>query len=214
MPGMEIKIVDEERRELPPGEVGELACRSQSAMMGYWHAPERVAEVFDAAEWYYTGDLATMDEQGYVRIVGRKKDMIIRGGQNIYPAEIENYLVGHDKIREAAVVGVPAPIGGERTWAFVILEEGAEMTTREVLDHCRIGMESYKIPDRVRFVPDFSRSASGEPQKFKLCEMALGELQAGEHHPPKARNKPSREKGVAASSESSMEMRENDEIRE
>jgi fatty-acyl-CoA synthase len=209
MPGVEIKIVDEERRELPPGQVGELACRSQSVMMGYWRASEKVAEGIDEEEWYYTGDLATMDEQGYVRIVGRKKDMIIRGGQNIYPAEIENYLVAHDKIREAAVVGVPAPVAGERTWAFVILEEGAEMTAREVLDYCRMGMESYKIPDRVRFVPDFPRSASGKPQKFKLRDMALEE-----RHRPQAGNKPSQEKGVAASSEASIEMRENDKIRE
>jgi len=175
MPGMEIKIVDDERRELPPGQVGELACRGDSVMMGYWRAPDRTAEVVDEEGWYYTGDLATMDEQGYVRIVGRKKDMIIRGGQNIYPAEIENYLVAHEKIREAAVLGVPALIGGERAWAFVILEEGAEMTAREVLDYCRMGMDAYKIPDRVRFVTDFPRAASGKPQKFKLREVALRE---------------------------------------
>jgi len=175
MPGMEIKIVDDERRELPPGQVGELACRGNSVMMGYWRAPDRTAEVVDEEGWYYTGDLATMDEQGYVRIVGRKKDMIIRGGQNIYPAEIENYLVAHEKIREAAVLGVPALIGGERAWAFVILEEGAEMTAREVLDYCRMGMDAYKIPDRVRFVTDFPRAASGKPQKFKLREVALRE---------------------------------------
>jgi len=180
MPGMEIKIVDDERRELPPGGVGELACRGDSVMMGYWRAPDRTAEVVDEEGWYYTGDLATMDEQGYVRIVGRKKDMIIRGGQNIYPAEIENYLVAHDQIREAAVVGVPAPVGGERAWAFVVLEEGAEMTAREVLDYCRMGMDAYKIPDKVRFVTDFPRAASGKPQKFKLYEMALREGQAGE----------------------------------
>ncbi len=180
MPGMEIKIVDDERRELPPGRVGELACRGDSVMMGYWRAPGRTAKVVDEEGWYYTGDLATMDKQGYVRIVGRKKDMIIRGGQNIYPAEIENYLVTHEKIREAAVVGVPAPIGGERAWAFVILEEGADMTAREVLDYCRLGMDAYKIPDRVRFVTDFPRATSGKPQKFKLHEMALREGQAGE----------------------------------
>lgn len=175
MPGMEVKIVDEERREVPRGQVGELACRGDSVMMGYWRAPDKTSEVVDEEGWYYTGDLATMDEQGYVRIVGRKKDMIIRGGQNIYPAEIENYLMSHDKIREAAVVGVPAPILGERTWAFIILEEGAEMTTREVLDYCRMGLDAYKVPDRVRFVTDWPRAASGKPQKFKLREMALQE---------------------------------------
>ncbi len=175
MPGMEIKIVDEERREVPRGQVGELACRGDSVMLGYWRAPDKTSEVVDEEGWYYTGDLATMDEQGYVRIVGRKKDMIIRGGQNIYPAEIENYLMSHEKIREAAVVGVPAPILGERTWAFIILEEGAEMTAREVLDYCRMGLDAYKVPDRVRFVTDWPRAASGKPQKFKLREMALQE---------------------------------------
>jgi fatty-acyl-CoA synthase len=173
MPGMEIRIVDDERRELPPGQVGELACRGDSVMMGYWRAPDRTAEVVDEEGWYYTGDLAIIDEQGYLRIVGRKKDMIIRGRQNIYPAEIETYLAAHDKVKEAAVVGVPAPIAGERTWAFVILEEGAEMTARQVLDYCRAGLEVYKIPDKVRFVTDFPRAASGKPQKFKLREMAL-----------------------------------------
>jgi fatty-acyl-CoA synthase len=150
-------------------------------MMGYWRAPDRTAEVVDEEGWYYTGDLATMDERGYVRIVGRKKDMIIRGGQNIYPAEIENYLVTHDEIREVAVLGVPAPIGGERAWAFVILEEGAEMRPGQVLDYCRKGLDAHKIPDRVRFVTDFPRAASGKPQKFKLREMALRERQGGEH---------------------------------
>jgi fatty-acyl-CoA synthase len=104
--------------------------------------------------------------------------MIIRGGQNIYPAEIETYLAAHDKVKEVAVVGVPAPIAGERVWAFVILEERVEMTAREVLDYCRVGLEVYKIPDRVRFVKDFPRSASGKPQKFKLREAALREGQA------------------------------------
>jgi acyl-CoA synthetase (AMP-forming)/AMP-acid ligase II len=180
MPGMEIKIVDDKRRELPPGQVGELACRGDSVMMGYWRAPDKTAEAVDEEGWYYTGDLATIDEQGYLRIVGRKKDMIIPGGQNIYPAEIETYLAAHDKVKEVAVVGVPAPIAGERVWAFVILEEGAEMTAREVLDYCRLGMEIYKVPDQVRFANDFPRSASGKPQKFKLREMALRKGQAGE----------------------------------
>lgn len=180
MPGMEIRIVDDERRELPRGQVGELACRGDSVMMGYWRASDKTAEVLDEEGWYYTGDLATIDEQGYMRIVGRKTDMITRGGQNIYPAEIETYLAAHDRVKEVAVVGVPAPIGGERAWAFVILEEGAEMTARQVLDYCREGLEAYKIPDRVRFVADFPRAASGKPQKFKLREMALRERQARE----------------------------------
>lgn len=180
MPGMEIKIVDQMRRELPPGRVGELACRSDSVMLGYYRAPEMTAEVMDEDGWYYTGDLAVIDEKGYLRIVGRKKDVIIRGGQNIYPAEIENYLTAHPEIREAAVVGVPAAVGGERVWAFVILEDGAEMTAQEVRDYCRAELEPYKIPSRVRLVTEFPRSGTGKPQKFKLREMALQEMEGGE----------------------------------
>ncbi len=176
MPGMEIKIVDEQRRELAPGQVGELACRGENVMLGYYRAPERTVEVVDDEGWYYTGDLATVDERGYLRIVGRKKDVIIRAGVSIYPVEIERYLEGHQKIKEAAVVGVPASIGGERTWAFIILEEGAEMTAKEVLRYCRAELEAHKIPDQVRFVDDFPRAASGKPQKFILRDIALQEV--------------------------------------
>jgi acyl-CoA synthetase (AMP-forming)/AMP-acid ligase II len=180
MPGMEIKIVDEQRRALPPGQVGELACRSDSVMLGYYHAPDATAEVMDEDGWYYTGDLAVMDDEGYLRIVGRKKDVIIRGGQNIYPPEIEAYLASHPKIREAAVVGVPAAVGGENAWAFVILEGGAEMTAQQVLDYCRAELEPYKIPARVHFVTDFPRSQTGKPQKFKLRSLAYQAMQGGE----------------------------------
>ncbi len=175
MPGIEIKIVDDERREVEPGRVGELACRGDNVMLGYYRAPDATAAVIDEDGWYYTGDLAFVDEQGYLHIVGRKKDVIIRGGQNIYPAEIEAYLAAHPKIREAAVVGVPSAVGEEHVWAFVLLEDGAEMTTQEVLAYCRAALEAYKIPSRVRFVSEFPRSETGKPQKFKLREMALQE---------------------------------------
>jgi len=180
MTGMEVKIVDEQRREVPPGQVGELACRGDSVMLGYYRAPEATAEVIDAEGWYYTGDLARMDEQGYLYIVGRKKDMIIRGGQSVYPAEIENYLTSHPKIREAAVVGVPSALEGESVWAFVLLEDGAEMTPRQVLDYCRLELELAKIPSHVRFLDEFPRSATGKPQKFKLREMALRDTKGEE----------------------------------
>jgi acyl-CoA synthetase (AMP-forming)/AMP-acid ligase II len=172
MPGMEIKVVDEDGLELPPGEVGELICRGDSVMLGYYRAPEATAEVVDEEGWYHTGDLAVMDIEGYLRIVGRKKDMIIRGGQNIYPAEVEGYLRQHEHISEAAVVGVPGAVGGEAVWAFLIPEEGAELEAQEVLEYCRVGMEVYKIPNQIRIVEDFPRSAMGKPQKFKLREMA------------------------------------------
>jgi acyl-CoA synthetase (AMP-forming)/AMP-acid ligase II len=175
MPGMEVKIVDEGHRELPRGVVGELACRSDSVMVGYYGAPEATAEVLDEEGWYYTGDLARMDEAGYIHIVGRKRDVIIRGGQNVYPAEIEAYLTAHGKIREAAVVGVPAAVGGEEAWAYLLLEDGAEMAAREVVDYCRAALEPFKMPSQVRFVVDYPRSETGKPQKFKLREQALQE---------------------------------------
>ncbi len=175
LPGVEVKIVDAERRELPPGEVGELACRGDSVMMGYYRAPEKSAEVMDEYGWYYTGDLAVIDEEGYLRIVGRKKDVIIRGGQNIYPAEIENFLASHPRIREAAVVGVPSTVGGETAWAFVLPDGRAEVTPQEVVEYCREELEPYKIPGQVRIVADFPRAEGGKPQKFRLREMALDE---------------------------------------
>jgi fatty-acyl-CoA synthase len=168
MPGIEVRVVDEERCELPRGEVGELACRSDSVMLGYYRAPEATARVIDEEGWYYTGDLARIDEDGYVHIVGRIKDLIIRGGQNIYPAEIETFLAAHPKVREAAVVGIPAAVGGERVCAFVRLEEGAEMTAREVLAYCRQELEAFKIPSQVRFLDDFPRTETGKIKKFEL----------------------------------------------
>jgi fatty-acyl-CoA synthase len=173
MPGMEVKVVDEDRRELPRGEVGELACRSDSVMLGYYRAPEATAQVIDEEGWYYTGDLARIDEDGYVHIVGRIKDVIIRGGQNIYPAEIETYLAAHNKIREAAVVGMPATVGGESVWAFLLLKEGAEMTAQEVLSYCRQELEAFKIPSQVRFLDDFPRTETGKPKKFELRQAYL-----------------------------------------
>jgi fatty-acyl-CoA synthase len=179
MPGMEVKIVDEDRRQAPPGQVGELAVRSDSIMQGYYQAPEATAEILDEQGWYYTGDLAYMDKEDYLHIVGRKKELIIRGGQNIYPAELESYLVAHPKIKEAAVVGVPSKVGGEAVWAYLILDDDQNLTAREALDYCRQGLEPYMVPSQVRFVEDFPRSENGKPQKFKLREMSLQPTEKG-----------------------------------
>jgi fatty-acyl-CoA synthase/long-chain acyl-CoA synthetase len=173
MPGMEIRIVDEHRRELPPGQVGELACRSDSVMLGYFGTPEETAEVLDDDGWYYTGDLALIDDKGYLQIVGRLKDVIIRGGQNIYPAEIETLLASHPKIQEAAVFGVPAPVGGEKIWADIVPEPGAELEPGEVLAFCREELEPYKIPSRVELVDNFPRTETGKPQKYILRDRAM-----------------------------------------
>lgn len=115
--------------------------------------------------------MAVMDEKGYLRIVGRKKDMIIRGGRNIYPEAIEQHLVSHPAIRQAAVVGVPGR--DEEVWAFVILEEGSDLTPRQIREYCRWVLEPYQVPQVVRIVPDFPRTSTGKPQKFRLREMAL-----------------------------------------
>jgi acyl-CoA synthetase (AMP-forming)/AMP-acid ligase II len=179
MIGIELRIVDGERRELPRGTAGELAVRGEGVMRGYYHAPEMTAAVLDAEGWLYTGDMAFLDEAGYLHIVGRKKDVIVRGGQNIYPAEIERHLETYPLIERAAVVGVPSPVAGESVWAFVKPKADARLTVREVLDHCRGRMEIYKIPSEVRFVDEIPQGEMGKLQKFKLREQALRETAGG-----------------------------------
>jgi fatty-acyl-CoA synthase len=179
MPGVELRIVDGERRDLPDGQVGELVVRGEGVMKGYYQAPELTAAVLDAEGWLYTGDMARIDEQGYLHIVGRQKDVIVRGGQNIYPAEIEHHLETHPLIEKAAVVGVPSVVGGESVWAFVQLKEDGRMTVQEVLDHCRGRLETYKIPSQVRFVNEIPQGEMGKLQKFKLRAAALQETAGG-----------------------------------
>jgi fatty-acyl-CoA synthase len=167
---MEAKVVDDRRRDVALGEVGELALRLPSAMLGYYKAPETTAEALDDEGWYYTGDLATLDSKGYVRIVGRKRNMIIRGGQNVYPAEIENYLMSHPDMQNVAVIGVPDSLVGERVWAFVMPKEGAALTTGDVLQFAREGMAPYKVPDQVRIAEDLPMTAAGKIRKFALLQ--------------------------------------------
>jgi fatty-acyl-CoA synthase len=179
MPGLEVRIVDPERRELSTGQVGELAVRGEGVMKGYYRAPDLTGTMLDADGWLYTGDLASVDEKGYLHIVGRKKDVIVRGGQNVYPAEIERHLETHPLVERAAVVGVPSPVGGESVWAFVQPTRGAELSAREVLDHCRGRMELYKIPSQVRFVSEIPQGEMGKVQKFRLRERAVQEMEGG-----------------------------------
>lgn len=183
LPGMEAKIVDEQRREMPRGKVGELALRLGSVMLGYYKAPEITAQALDEDGWYYTGDLAAMDERGYVRIMGRKKDMIIRGGQNVYPAEIENHLLSKPGIQSVAVVGVPDPLAGERVWAFVVPQEGVALTPADVWNYCRGELAPYKVPDQVRIVDTLPMTSTGKVQKFLLRNMALQERQSVSANP-------------------------------
>ncbi|MFN2302549.1 MAG: class I adenylate-forming enzyme family protein, partial [Anaerolineales bacterium] len=169
--GMEAKIVDDQLHELAFGEVGELALRLPNKMMGYYKAPEATAQALDSDGWYYTGDLATLDRKGYVRIVGRKKDMIIRGGQNIYPAEIENYLMTHPDMQLAAVVGVPDSLVGERVWVFVLPREGSTLTATEVLQFARQGLAPFKVPEQVRIVQELPMTSTNKVRKIDLKKM-------------------------------------------
>jgi len=176
--GMDAKVVDGDRRELPAGEVGELAVRLPGAMLGYWKAPQTTEEAMDGEGWYYTGDLAIIDEQGYTRIVGRKKNMIIRAGQNIFPAEIEAHLMSKPGIQNVSVVGVPDEMQGEAVWAFVQPEEGVTLTAQDVLGYCRGELVAYKVPSQVRFVEELEMTPTGKVKKFPLQEMAMKELES------------------------------------
>jgi len=176
-PHVEVRIADPETgRTLPCGEPGELLTRGYSVMLGYWDEPEKTADAIDRARWMHTGDLATMDEQGYVKITGRIKDMVIRGGENLYPREIEEFLYGHPEVSDVQVVGVPDERYGEELAAFVILREGAACSEDDLREWCQGKIARHKVPRYVRFVDDFPMTITGKVQKFKLREHAIDEL--------------------------------------
>ena len=177
-PGVQVRVVDDARRPLPVGAEGEIAVRSPHVMLGYYRDPALTAQVLDVDGWFYTGDVGALGEDGYLRLVDRKKDLIIRGGQNISPAEIEAYLERHPLIRRAAVVAAPAGIGAEEVWAYVEPQPGARLTAAEVLSFCRGQIAAFKIPDAVRFVERLPTTSTGKVQKFKLRESAAQEVAA------------------------------------
>ena len=142
-------------------------------MQGYWNDSERTAEAIDADGWMHTGDLATMDEDGYVNIVGRIKDMVIRGGENIYPREVEEFLYTHPDVADVQVIGVPDARYGEELMACVKLREGAQITEDDVREFCRGRIAHYKVPRYVRFVDEFPMTVTGKVQKFKMREEAI-----------------------------------------
>jgi len=181
LPGAKVKIVDiETGGTLPPGRQGELCARGYMVMKGYYKMPEETAKVIDADGWLHTGDLAIMDENGYCKITGRIKQMIIRGGENIYPKEIEEFLYTHPGISDVQVYGVPDRVYGEQVMAAIILKDGVQMTEDEVKAFCKNRIANYKIPVYIRFVDSFPMTASGKIQKFKMREMAIKELQLEE----------------------------------
>ncbi|MBX3503405.1 MAG: AMP-binding protein [Alphaproteobacteria bacterium] len=166
LPHIEIKIVDGEGRIVPRGETGEFCTRGYSVMTGYWNDAEKTAEAIDVGGWMHTGDLATMDAEGYVNIVGRLKDMVIRGGENVYPREIEEFLYRHPKVQDVQVVGVPDPRYGEEVCAWIKLRDGESATDEEIREFCKGQIAHYKIPRYVRFVDSFPMTITGKVQKF------------------------------------------------
>jgi len=177
LPDVEVKIVDiETGAALPPGKQGELLTRGYLVMKGYYKMPEETARAIDAESWLHTGDLAVMDENGYCKITGRIKNMIIRGGENIYPREVEEFLYSHPKISDIQVYGVPDRKYGEQVMAAIILKKDVEMTEEEVREYCHGKIANYKIPKYVCFVDAYPMTASGKIQIFKLREMAIKAL--------------------------------------
>ena len=182
-PNVEAKIIDLEGRIVPVGEKGEICTRGYCVMRGYWGDPERTAEAIDAAGWMHTGDLGVMDEQGYLNIVGRSKDMVIRGGENIYPREIEEYLFHHPKVQQAQVIGVPDPKYGEELCAWIMLKGGEEASPEDIRSFCEGQIAHYKIPRYIKFVAEFPLTVTGKVQKFKMRESAVEELGLTENKP-------------------------------
>jgi len=175
-PHVEIKVIDAQGATQPCGEPGELCTRGYSVMRGYWQDSQRTREAIDADGWMHTGDLATIDEYGYAQIVGRSKDMVIRGGENVYPREVEEFLYAHPAIADVQVVGVPDERFGEELLACVIVKPDATLSEDEVRDFCRGRIAHFKVPRYVRFVDEFPMTVTGKVQKFRLREQAIGDL--------------------------------------
>ncbi|MEO5659849.1 MAG: AMP-binding protein [Polaromonas sp.] len=176
-PHLEIKIIDPESREIVAiGVSGEFCTRGYSVMHGYWDDAERTAEAIDANGWMHTGDLATMDAEGYVNIVGRIKDMVIRGGENIYPREIEEFLYRHPKVQDVQVVGLPDKRYGEELCAWIVVRPGETLIEDEIREFCKGKIAHYKVPRYIRFVPGFPMTVTGKIQKFKIRDEMKNQL--------------------------------------
>lgn len=182
-PHVEAKVIDSEGRIVPTGERGELCTRGYLVMLGYWNDAERTAEAIDAAGWMHTGDIATIDADGYCNIVGRIKDMVIRGGENIYPREIEEFLYGHPSIEDVQVIGVPDEKFGEQLCAWIKLRDGTSATPEEIRDFCRGQIAHFKIPHYVKMVDSFPMTVTGKIQKFVMREQMIEELGLSEERP-------------------------------
>ncbi len=179
-PHVEVKIVDDEGRVVAPGVPGELMTRGYSVMRGYWNDEEKTREAIDTAGWMHTGDQATIDAEGYCNIVGRIKDMVIRGGENVYPREIEEFLYRHPKVQDVQVIGVPDEKYGEELCAWIKLREGESANPEEIRAFCKDQIAHYKIPRYVKFVDGFPMTVTGKIQKFKMREEMIAEIGAAE----------------------------------
>jgi fatty-acyl-CoA synthase len=179
-PHVECKIVDAEGRVVPRGTHGELLTRGYLVMLGYWEDPENTAAAIDAARYMHTGDVAVMDDDGYVNISGRIKDMVIRGGENVYPREVEEFLYTHPAIKDVSIVGVPDEKFGEELCAWIVVADGASLTEDEVRAYCRDRIAHYKIPRYVKFVDGFPMTVTGKIQKYKMREASVAELGLGD----------------------------------
>ncbi len=176
-PHVEVKVVSPDTGlVLPRGGAGEMCTRGYSVMLGYWNDPERTSEVIDGARWMHTGDLAVMDEAGYLNIVGRIKDMIIRGGENVYPREVEEFLYTHPAIEDVQVIGVPDARYGEELCAWVRLRPGQDLTEQDLRAYCTGQIAHFKIPRYLRITSDFPMTVTGKVQKFKMRETSIAEL--------------------------------------
>jgi fatty-acyl-CoA synthase len=177
MPHVEIRVADPDTgRTLPRGSSGEFQTRGYSVMLGYWDDPDRTAEAIDTARWMHTGDLAVMAEDGYVKIVGRIKDMIIRGGENVYPREIEEFLYTHPEVADVQVIGVPDERYGEEIMAFVIARDGADVDAEGLREFCRGEIAHFKVPRYISLCTEFPMTVTGKIQKYKLREQAIEDL--------------------------------------
>ncbi|MFR9591203.1 MAG: AMP-binding protein, partial [Rikenellaceae bacterium] len=173
-PGIEVKILDHTTgEELPDGEQGEVCCRGWNVMKGYYNNPEATAEVIDERGFLHSGDLGLRDKNGYFHITGRIKEMIIRGGENIYPREIENYLFNIPQIKGIEVVGVPSPRYGEQVGVFITLKDDKELCEADIRAFCEGNIARYKIPKYIFFIEEFPMTASGKIQKYKLKDLAI-----------------------------------------
>ena len=179
-PHVEVKVVDQEGKLVPCGETGELLTRGYSVMRSYWNDEEKTLEAIDKAGWMHTGDQATIDAEGYCNIVGRIKDMVIRGGENVYPREIEEFLYRHPKVQDVQVIGVPDEKYGEELCAWIKLRDGEEANADEIKAFCKDQIAHFKVPRYVRFVDEFPMTVTGKIQKFKMRETTIAELALAE----------------------------------